>query len=320
MPSIVTHHLFAKDVYNDISKKIQQKINKKYYLVFAQSFDNLFYYKFLTPWKGKEIRAFGEQAQKENINLYFKNIILEIEKQKLENNKYLLAFLYGSICHYILDYHCHPFIFYYTGDNHLGKKYRGLHEKMEVNIDAYLYKEKNKKDLYKEQLADTLLPKLTFKNELIHALDNIYYNTFKVRNMGKIYEQSIKTGNFLLKYGVTDRTGIKKRLYKIKDLLCQHSYRRYEYLSFHVTKFYPEYLNTNHELWNNPADKQLTSKKSFQELYEDAKKETIQIITEINEYLESKRNFQVLLENIGNKSYVTGLPCNKTYTLKYFKN
>ena len=40
MPSIVTHHLFAKDCLLDYEKKV----NKNIYYIFAQSFDNLAYY------------------------------------------------------------------------------------------------------------------------------------------------------------------------------------------------------------------------------------------------------------------------------------
>lgn len=319
MPSIVTHHLFAKEVYDNIPNHIKEKISYPHYSIFAQSFDNLFYYNFLTPWQGKDIRKFGETAQKEKVNKYFENIIQEITTNHLENNKEVLAYLYGSICHYVLDYHCHPFVIYHTGISSLNKKYRGLHEKMEVNLDAYMYKEKTGLDLYKEKLANTLLPKEKFSNTLIHTLDEVFKKTFQKENIGTIYEQSTHTGNFLLKYGVTDRIGLKKLLYKLKDLLSK-SNRKYQYLSFHVTKIIQEYTNEMHDTWNNPAQKNLTSNKSFKELYDDAKKEAIEIIKEIDTYLKTKRDFQKLLETIGNNSYTTGLDCEKPYTLKYFKD
>jgi len=320
MPSIVTHHLFAKDVLESLPKKTKEKISYPHYILFAQSFDNLFYYKFLTPWKGKEIRSFGEEAQKEKVNLYFKNIIKEIERQHLEKNNEVLAYLYGSMCHYVLDYHCHPLVFYHTGLSSIDKKYRGLHEKMEVNIDAYLYKKKTHKDLYKEKLANTLLPKITFSKELIHTMNEVFKNTFQKENIGNIYKESSRTGNFLLKYGVTDRTGMKKRLYKLKDALTKKSNRRYEYLSFYVKEIIPEYLNENHEEWNNPVEKDLISTKSFEDLYEEAKQKTIEIIYKIEEYFKTHTNKEELLKEIGDYSYTTGLPCDRPQTLRYFKN
>ena len=46
MPSIVTHHLFAKDVLESLPYSIKETViqNIETYLIFAQSFDNLFYY------------------------------------------------------------------------------------------------------------------------------------------------------------------------------------------------------------------------------------------------------------------------------------
>lgn len=133
----MTHHLFA----NDVKEKLLQEnisINEEnLFHIFAQSFDNLFYYKFLTPWKGKKIRSLGNSAQKEKVNLYFKNIIEYVENTNYISDE-LKAYLYGSICHYILDSTCHPYIFYFTGDPKINRKYRGQHEKMEVNLDAYM--------------------------------------------------------------------------------------------------------------------------------------------------------------------------------------
>ena len=75
MPSIVTHHIFAEDVLQHLPDSIEEKINKPIYHIFAQSFDNLFYDHFLTPWKGKNIREFGEKAHSEKI---FLNILSKI--------------------------------------------------------------------------------------------------------------------------------------------------------------------------------------------------------------------------------------------------
>ena len=77
MPSIVTHYLFSEDVYEKSSKDIHEilKNQKQIYHIFAQSFDNLFYYNLLLPKKGKEIRKLGNTAQRIHIDTYFKNII-----------------------------------------------------------------------------------------------------------------------------------------------------------------------------------------------------------------------------------------------------
>ena len=104
MPSIVTHHLFAKDCLKDT--KLKKNID--IYYIFAQSFDNLFYYKFFIPGQGKKIRKLGNLGQKSKTNEYFLNILDYIKQHQQQNNEELLAYLYGSICHYTLDSNAHP--------------------------------------------------------------------------------------------------------------------------------------------------------------------------------------------------------------------
>lgn len=319
MPSIITHHFFADEVMERMPFQVQNKIDKKIYHIFAQSFDNLFYYKFLTPWQGANIRKLGNEAQDKKVNYYFKNILEYIKKENLKQNKEVLSYLYGSICHYVLDYRCHPFIIYYTGIPSINIKYRGLHEKMEVNIDAYLYKKKTGQELKKANLANKLLPKTSFSKELENTINYVFKKTFNISNMGTIYKQSVQTGNFLLKYFVTDKTGLKKRLYAMKDLLMKQSKRRYEFLSFHVNAIYPEYLNETHETWVYPAAKEKTSNASFLELYEDSLKEACNIIENIEKYLNNEITETEVLKVIGDNSYSTGLPLNRKRSSKYFK-
>lgn len=321
MPSIVTHHYFARDVLNTLPKNIQKNIeySQYFYDIFAQSFDNLFYYKFFTPWKGKEIRNLGTLAQRTKVNEYFENIIDYITKNKLKDNKEILAYLYGSICHYVLDSYCHPFIIYQAGYVLNNLKYRGNHEKIETTIDAYIYKSKENKELKNAKLANKLLPRVCFDNTLKDALTYTFLTTFSKANMGSIYEQSLHTGNFLLKYFVTDRTGIKKIIYTLKDFLSYTSHRKYSNLSFHITKINNDYLNINKETWYHPVNKK-PSNLSFIELYERATKEASKKIKAIDTYLNtSKISKQELLKIIGNLSYTTGLDCNQKQTLKYFK-
>ena len=316
MPSIVTHHYFAKDILDKLPDKTQKKLENSYpiFFIFAQSFDNLFYYKLLTPWLGKKERTLGYEAQKKQVNQYFENILYEIKKNPTSDN---LAYLYGSYCHYILDSICHPFVIYQAGDETQNKKYNGLHEKIEVNIDAQIYKKKTGKNLKDVKMADMLLPKVTFSNELKETLNHTFKNTFQVDNMGTIYEKSVAMGNFILKYAVTNKTAIKKRLYQLRDFICRH--KKYQYLSFHVTKLIPEYLNETKEPWVYPVDNKLVHHESFQELYEQAISKTVKLILLTEKYLKKEITKKELLDNIGNNSYVTGIDCNKNQTMKYFK-
>ena len=314
MPSIVTHHLFAKDV---LTKNKNININQNVYYIFTQSFDNLFYYNFFMPFLGNKIKKLGRNAQKQNVNKYFKNIIQYIKNNNLTTNEDLLAYLYGSYCHYVLDSYCHPYIIYNTGAIENNIKYRGNHEQMETMIDAILYKEKTGNDLKNAKLANILLPKIKFSNELKNCLNNVFFKTFKINNIGPIYEKSYKTGNFILKYFVTDKTGIKKQIYKIKDIFGNG--KKYQHLSFHISKLNMEVLNENHLNWLNPANKNIIKNNSFKELYEKALLKVNNIIVQTELYFKNKISLNTLLNIIGNNSYVTGLDCNNFNSLLYFK-
>lgn len=312
MPSIVTHHFFAKDVLNNLPNSIKNCIlpSIKEYCIFAQSFDNFYYYYLLTPWKGSNIRTLGNIGQKEKTNLYFKNILYYIKNHNLENNSSVKAYLYGSLCHYILDKTCHPYIIYISGNPANNKKYRGNHEKMETMIDAIIYEKKTNKKLSKASLENKLLPKIVFSNELIETMNYVFEKTFGYKNIGKIYNKSIYQGNFILKYLVKDRTGIKKYFYKIIDLLNTNSSRKYANLVLNVGKINYNYMNYNHEKWYYPANIKISKTDSFMDLYEKALEECTNIIKLTNDYFNNKIELSTLLKIIGNNSYITGLDCN----------
>lgn len=324
MPSIVTHYLFSEDVKNTLPNNIQQKLiqSNELYHIFAQSFDNLFYYNLLNWKRGKKIRKFGNTAQREKINDYFKNIILSIKELKMEQNADALAYLYGSLTHYILDSICHPFIIYQAGwidEDNPNYEYRGNHEKIEVSIDAIYWQEKKKRPLYKDNLSNLLLPKLDFTKDLINLIGLTYKKTFQKEDMGKIYESSVKQGHFILKYFVTDHFGIKKCLYKVFDFIFQKNFLKYQYLSFYQRKLNNEYLNRNHEEWCNPVNNKIRSIESFDELYQKALKQCINIFHLTDKVLQNKLDLKTYLKLLEDKSYTTGLNWRETSKMRFFK-
>ena len=95
MPSIVTHHLFAKDCL----KGYEKKVNKDIYYIFAQSFDNLAYYHFFTGCNNK-VKQIGQTAQRTKTNDYFINLLNYIKDHNLKEDCDVIGYLFGSICHY----------------------------------------------------------------------------------------------------------------------------------------------------------------------------------------------------------------------------
>lgn len=325
MPSIVTHYLFSEQVLEKTTNKIKRQIepNVNLYHIFAQSFDNLFYYNLLNLKKGKQIREYGTKNQREKCAEYFKHIIQNIIEQNLQNNSDILAYLYGSLTHYILDRNCHPFIIYQAGwidSKNPNYKYRGNHEKIEVSIDALLWKEKKNTELHKTKLHNTLLPKVNFSKELNKLITQTYEQTFNQKNMGNIYETSTRQGHFILKYFVTDKTGLKKIAYKLFDKLFDKNTTMYQYLSFHNKNPDTNILNRNHNTWNHPTNSLKKYQTSFDDLYQKALKETLEIFIETDNVLQKKISITKYLQTLKDVSYTTGLDWKQKQDMKFFKN
>ncbi len=312
MPSIVTHHLFAKDCL----KGYESLIDKDIYFIFAQSFDNLFYYHFFTSFKN-DIRLVGNMGQRVKTNEYFLNILNYIKDNSLKNDKEVMGYLLGSICHYALDSTCHPFIIYYSGSVDKNRKYRGGHEKMEVMLDAIMYEKKTGNKLYKEKLANILLPTKSFNKNLENVINYSFKKTFDVDDMGQIYQESYKTGNFILKYFVYDKFGIKKGIYRVKDIFGRG--KMYQYLSFHLKKLDMSYLNLEKKEWCYPS---LDSKKrnsSFLELYDEAVGFACRLFKISFNYLNDQISEKEVRLEFKDLSYITGLDWHMDNKLKYFR-
>ncbi len=325
MPSIYTHNKFSKDVYNNLKEDITKTFSTHniYYEIFSQSFDNLFYYNIFSLFKGKNIRAVGKLGHRVNVNLYFNNILNYITKNNLKDNSYLLAYLYGSVNHYILDSVMHPYIFYKTGafskKNPKTYKYNGLHTEMEFMIDAFLYEEKTNKSFKDYNITKNLIPKLIFPNELIKCIDEVYFKTFNVNNFGKIYNKSYLHERHIFSHVLQSKYGIKKLIYNTYDYIKPKSMRNIKYNHTNIKYINPNIFNLKKLNWNHPCDKNVIYNYSFFELYDIAIEKSTEIIYAIHNYFQKNEDLDKLLKLIGNNSYITGLPIENNKKLRYFE-
>lgn len=323
MPATAAHAFFAEDVYKNLKPKTQKliKSEKKSLLMFAQSTDSMMFYNLLSIKKGKKLRKLSHIFHTENVNLYFYNLINDIKKNQYYHEPQTLSFLYGLICHYCLDTIAHPFIFYKTGRYEKNEKstlkYNSLHNYMETFIDNTLIKQRgfhNKKFSFKTLCFDFK----KFSKELESTLDNSFDTTYHIKNMSKIYYQSLKQMCFILQTFRIDRYGIKKFFYKLIDHITPKTIMRLESLSYYKILDQYDYLNKDKKKWYDPSDKKISSRKDFFELYKDGVKNAVMIIEQINDYFYHNKSIDInrLFQN---KSYLTGLDCNKKLKLRFFE-
>ena len=306
MPSIYTHNIFANNVYAKLDEKIIKTFEnqKDIYDIFSQSFDFLFYYNFLSLFPGKKIRNFGRQCHRNNSKSYLLNIIDYIKKNELFKNEELLAYLYGSINHYTSDTTLHPYINYLSS---LPDNKKGMHNKIEFNIDAYYYEKINNKPFYKYNISKNLIKKTKFSKPLRKCLNIVFYNTYKVNNMGHIYEKSYNQSHLIFRLFMMDKYGLKKKIYNVLDLIPINIDFKFSYCSFHISTIDHTFLNKEKKTWYNIKDKTKSSNESWDELFIKAENKSINLITLCHEYFNNKISRKRITQEIENLSYANGL-------------
>ena len=323
MPSIITHHMFSKEVLKKLSKEETNRFQEKIdiYHTFAQSHDYLFYYKF--GKKRKEINSLGHKAHHKNTQDYLINIIEEIKKNHEENTPELLAYLYGSITHYVLDTTCHPYIFYKTGiyrkTEPETRKYFGGHNQIEKDLDAIYYKKYTNKDYNLCNVTKEIIGKPLFSAKLITTLNNVYKKTYNKDNISYYYQKGVNNARLIYNIVVNDRFGIKKTLYRLLDFIICRNKRYISTYSTHIKKPNLSYLNLEKKEWKNPCLPEQKHNESFEELYNLAAGKAITIIRQVNKVLYENKPIEDILKYIPNLDYSSGIIIKETKQLRHFE-
>lgn len=325
MPAIYTHYKFGKDVLNKLDKKVKKSIleHDKYYYIFNQSFDNLYYYKLYFPFIGSDIRKLGSMGHKKNINLYFKNIITYILDNNLKNNNLIKSFLYGSINHYILDSTLHPFVFYKAGvykpkikSTH---KYNYNHAKLEFMLDAYLYNLDTRKKYNNYKIHKEIVPIIKFSQELKDLINYIYKETFKINNISDKMLKSIKDEHYIFKFIIEDKYGIKRFLFKLIDFITTNKVKNIHNNNTYIKNIDKELLNLNNKRWYHPVNNKKYNTSSI-DLYNKSLDRASDLINKLELLFNNKYDLETILKEIEDNSYITGLSIKEKNKLKYFEH
>lgn len=315
--------MFSKEILKKLSKEETNRFKEKIdiYHTFAQSHDYLFYYKF--GIKRKKINSLGHKAHHKNTQDYLINVIEEIKKNHEENTPELLAYLYGSITHYVLDTTCHPYIFYKTGvyrkTEPKTRKYFGGHNQIEKDLDAIYYKKYTNKDYNLCNVTKEIIGKPLFSAKLITTLNNVYKKTYNKDNIGYYYQKGVNNARLIYNIVVNDRFGIKKTLYRLLDFIIYRNKRYISTYSTYIKKPNLGYLNLEKKEWNNPCLPEQKHNESFEELYNLAVGKAITIIRQVNKVLYENKPIEDILKYIPDLDYSSGIIIKETKQLRHFE-
>lgn len=324
MPSTITHAYFAMDVYDRLPMKRKEFLlnHKERMKLSGQSMDPLFFYNITNLKKGKKIRQFGSYFHEHNTYQFFETLIHEIKQNHYEKDPDVIAYLYGMLCHYILDSTTHPYIIFKTGVYEKGKKetlkYNHLHGEWETLIDNYFVQERNRIKPWKFDCINFCFELNPLSKNLKEVIDNTFKETFDIENMSTYYEKATHQMKFFFQVFRKDYYGMKKLGYTLIDFLSPKTLLRKKVLSYHFSvQNKRNLLNLDHQKWYNPTTKRISSTESFLDLYQKSLYNVCRIIKEIDDYLYDNKKI-ALKRIIKNNSYITGLDCSKERELKYF--
>lgn len=128
MPTTYAHYRFGRDVQKVLPQDTQQLIeaHRPLFDFGVHGPDLLFYYK---PLGKNEVNRTGNQIHEQPGRTFFVQAAAVVSKAPHQDAG--LAYLYGVLCHYILDRECHPYV---------GQKEKSgvSHSAIESSFDRYL--------------------------------------------------------------------------------------------------------------------------------------------------------------------------------------
>ena len=314
MAGTITHAFFAMDVYNKLNYKLKKEL---------EDYKN----NLRTFGQGHDIFAFSNKNKSKlfhntNSKKFFIGMINYIKDNNFINNSELKSFLYGYICHYVLDKNIHPLVKYKTG-NYVKeyketKKYRCKHSDMETYLDSYIiYNKLNIKPGRFKSQKFCLQPN-KFSKELNELIDYSFLNAYEFNKASKYYRQGIRRMHFLYPMLRNDYFGIKKKIYSIVDHITPKYAYKFSPISLaNVIGEKDYYLNLEHEKWNHPMYKEEVYNTSAFDIYNNSVTEAVEIIKNVDKYLCGK-NIDIN-KIFDNSSFSTGKDCNDLTIQQYFE-
>lgn len=314
MAGTITHGYFILDVFDKLDKD-DKKLLKPYLnnlKTFAQGHDIFDF----------SIKKEAEYFHTNNTRDFFINMINYIKKNNLQDNPEIMSYLYGYISHYTLDKNIHPFVVYKCGkyfkDNKkYTKKYRCKHADMETTLDSKMILKNEKINPGKFKSHKFCLEPNKFSIELCNLIDYTFKETYDINNASKEYKKALRKMHFLYHLLRNDRFNLKKKIWNTVDKITPTGFYKFSPISFGYIKRKDHYFNYKRKEWNHPCDINEKYNYSIDDIYNNALKECIDIITKTKKYL---NNEKIDLKKVfDNSSFLTGKDCNDTRKIQYFE-
>jgi len=318
MPSHIAHNKIYKDVFSELPERMKKEHRYTWskYKIFAEGHDLI--YSFLLAAPHKAIKYYKElpRIRDSEIQALSINYIDRLyESNQLDETK---LFLYGYLIHHFFDAKLHPFIIYQTGDYMSSGEAGFYHQLLENMIDALLIKRQGIKP--KSYLIHTLVNTTeSLTNDTRYVIRESFYETYGYEKFDKLFANYNKNVKRWLLVMMHDPWGIKYYASKPFSTFIK-SIKALQACQFRFDGSEAEkYLNNERSQWNNPANKDDTCNKSFDDLYEESLAEISSMISLLDEAINDKANNNEIKSIVPNISSTHGYE-DPTLKLVYMKD
>jgi hypothetical protein len=313
MPGYDTHYLYGINSYRKLPNSNVKKAinaNRGVYTLGLFGPDIFFYYATEVAAARKNI---GSIMHTENTGIFFKYLIEYTEQKQGAEREIATAYLAGFLSHYSLDCVCHPYVYWKTDYLHKTKGYTEKHFSLETDIDIMLLKSYLNTTPYEftknSEIRLNVIQMPIVCDMLHYAIHKTYHDSRITRRGIKYAIGSIKKEQKIIRIA-SER--LKNTVGRIEKYFVGQQF---------IAPLIPggneiknkDPLNLNHEKWFNPWDMTKTYTLSVPEMLNKAREGYILTIFLLDSYLDENiradYSYTALMNNIGSKSYHSGLNC-----------
>ena len=269
MPAILTHYTLATEI--AATESYGPFVNA--FLLGAQGPDPFFYYAQLKKRPNtKKVRHFGGFVHHTDIVPIYNEMLKIAAASSTVDKELFSAYIEGLFCHYAMDRHCHPYIFYKTGwskDPRYKKAFEASHSCLETYIDILLSKAKG-----------------TYRRDLEHCIDIQEDELDKISllwakaNEATANKECINSETFAISvrdfqntvHFLNTNKWFKKILVSIIVGKDSNGYAMIYPNRFPKDRENLDYLNLAKRSWKHPSNGR-SETKDFYQLYEEARRD-----------------------------------------------
>ncbi|MDO5417188.1 MAG: zinc dependent phospholipase C family protein [Lachnospiraceae bacterium] len=322
MPGFTTHYILGMKAYNDLPNNQLKFIIAKYRWLYQLGLQgpDIFFYN-IPVLRHRDYRNVGSYMHEHHVNDFFaaclKHLAAIPSRQQREPG---IAYVAGFFCHYIGDYICHPFVYgrIHHDPTNPSMKTHGLHALLENDLDALLLsKYKKKKPSQFNQAATICLNGLEtqFISRFLADCINEAYYPLTYKNNYQVTAAMVHRSILAIRFGcrtLADPNGKKKdKIAFVENIFLRKPVASQKLVTDEVEDPRRS-LNSDHQVWTNPWDASHASTASFPQLFRRCLGKCSTVYYYLNSAITKdgllEGLFPVLLDELGNYSYHSGLP------------